>query len=163
MSRASDPTPRAALRALLRRQSEEAVRFSAVFAEAHRLHQTDVAALAAIAEASRSNDPLGPARLAEALHLSRPATTALLDRLEAAGHVRRRPDPSDRRRTIVELEPRAQELASAFFGALGESYTAVMARFDDQELEVVASFLAAIIEATVTTRVALAPAPPPTL
>lgn len=157
MSRPADPTPRAALRHLLRRQSEEAIRFSAVFGDTHRLHQTDVAALAAIAEASRAGSPLGPARLATALHLSRPATTALLDRLEAAAHIQRRPDPSDRRRTIIELEPRAQELASEFFGALGDSYTAVMARFDDAELEVVATFLSAIIDATVATREALAP------
>lgn len=157
MSRPADPAPRAALRQLLRQQSEEAIRFSAVFGDTHRLHQTDVAALAAIAEASRAGSPFGPARLAAALHLSRPATTALLDRLEAAGHVQRRPDPSDRRRTIVELQPRAQQLASEFFGALGDAYSAVMARFDDAELEVVATFLEAIIDATVETRVALAP------
>ena len=157
MSPAPDPASRAALRQLLRKQSEEAIRFSAVFGDAHQLHQTDVAALAAIAEASRAGDPLGPARLAQVLHLSRPATTALLDRLQAAGHIRRRPDPSDRRRSIVELEPRAQELASEFFGALGDSYTAVMAQFADDEIETVAAFLTAVIDATVATRLALAP------
>lgn len=152
-----DPALRAALRQLLRRQSEEAIRFSAIFGDTHRLHQTDVAALTAIAEASRAGSPLGPARLAETLRLSRPATTALLDRLEAGGHIQRHPDPSDRRRTLVELQPRAQQLASEFFGALGDAYSAVMADFEDDELETVASFLEAIIRATIDTGVELAP------
>ena len=62
----------------MRRQSEEAIRFAAVFGEAHGLHETDVAALAAIAHATDAGAPLGPAALAAALNLSRPATTALL-------------------------------------------------------------------------------------
>src|SRR4028119_1051891 len=41
--------------------------------------------------------PLGPSALADALGLSRAAVTALLDRLEAAGHVGRTPAPGRRR------------------------------------------------------------------
>lgn len=140
---------------LLRRQSEEAVRFSAVFGTTHNLHQTDVSALAAIAQASADGAPIGPAKLAETLHLSRPATTALVDRLEAVGHVVRHPDPGDRRRTTLEMQPAALELAGAFFGRLGMAYAEVMDRFSPEDLEVVASFMEAIVEATVHTREAL--------
>lgn len=43
-----------------------------------------------------------PGQLAEALHLSSGAMTNRLDRLEEAGLIRRLPDPSDRRGTLVE-------------------------------------------------------------
>lgn len=150
---------RRALLRLLRRQSEEAVRFSAAFGAVHGLHQTDVSALAAISQASAAGAPLGPARLAEALRLSRPATTALVDRLERAGHVVRRPDPADRRRTVLEMQPRADEVAAAFFGPLGKAYGAVMDRFSPAELLVVQAFLEGVTEATVRTREQVQPPP----
>ncbi len=140
---------RAALRQLLRRHAEELTQVAAAFGDAHGLHQTDVAALAAIA---RSPSAIGPAALAEALRLSRPATTALLDRLEAVGHVVRRPDPRDRRRVTVELQPEAQALAAAFFGPLGDAYERVMDAYDDDELRVVERFLRDAIDVGVAAR-----------
>ncbi len=144
-----DEEQREQVRALLRRQSEEASRLAVAFGGAHGMHQTDVAALAAIAE---SRAPLGPATLARALRLSRPATTALIDRLEQGGHVLRRPDPDDRRRTILELQPAAHALAAAFFGPLGDAYQAAMGRYDLAELQVVARFLQDVIDVTVAAR-----------
>lgn len=47
----------------------------------------------------------GPARvgaLASALHMSPNATTAVVDRLEAAGFAERAPDPQDRRAVLVQ-------------------------------------------------------------
>lgn len=47
----------------------------------------------------------GPARigaLAQALHMSPNATTAVVDRLETAGFVERAPDPADRRAVLVQ-------------------------------------------------------------
>lgn len=142
----SDP---AAVRELLRRQSEEASRLAVAFGGLHGLHQTDVAALATIAQ---SEAPVGPAALAGALRLSRPATTALVDRLERAGHVRRRPDPEDRRRSILELEPSAHDLAAAFFGPLGDAYQRAMAGYTEDELRTVARFLQDVIDLSVAAR-----------
>ena len=45
--------------------------------------------------------------LAEASRLSTGAITAVIDRLERVGLARRVPDPSDRRRVLVELTPKA--------------------------------------------------------
>jgi DNA-binding MarR family transcriptional regulator len=50
--------------------------------------------------------------LAEASRLSTGAITAVIDRLERAGLGRRVPDPSDRRRVLVELTPKAYEAAN---------------------------------------------------
>src|SRR5215470_2869449 len=50
-------------------------------------------------------------RLAERADLTTGAVTGVLDRLERAGFVRRRPDPADRRSvTITPVEARANEL-----------------------------------------------------
>lgn len=48
--------------------------------------------------------------LAEATGLTTGATTRLIDRLERAGHVRRVPDPSDRRKVRIERTGRAANL-----------------------------------------------------
>lgn len=47
--------------------------------------------------------------LADRIRLSRPALTALVDRLEATGWVTRRNDPGDRRRVVVELTERFEQ------------------------------------------------------
>ncbi len=50
-----------------------------------------------------SEGPLTAKELATATGLRPAATTALIDRLEAKGFVRRTPSPGDRRRVLVEL------------------------------------------------------------
>ncbi|HEX5556789.1 MAG TPA: MarR family transcriptional regulator [Gaiellales bacterium] len=50
-----------------------------------------------------------PGRLAERMELSSGAMTNRLDRMEAAGLIRRLPDPGDRRVVVVELTSRGQE------------------------------------------------------
>jgi len=52
---------------------------------------------------------LSPSRLADDLMLSSGAMTARLDRLERAGLVRRRPDPTDRRAVRVELTEKGRQ------------------------------------------------------
>ena len=47
--------------------------------------------------------PMRMSEIAEKLVLSRGGTTKVIDRLEELGHVTRRPDPDDRRATLVEI------------------------------------------------------------
>ena len=63
----------------------------------------------------RSGEPfeLTPKALVEHLLLSSGAMTNRLDRLEAAGHIERRPDPGDRRGVLVGLTPAGRELIDA--------------------------------------------------
>lgn len=49
-----------------------------------------------------------PAELAELASVSRATITGLLDSLERDGHVRREPDPTDRRQMSVHLTPKGQ-------------------------------------------------------
>ena len=53
--------------------------------------------------------PLTQRQLGERLSLTSGAITMLVDRLERAGWVRRRPHPSDRRSVLVELSAQAAE------------------------------------------------------
>lgn len=57
--------------------------------------------------------PLTSGELAEATGLTTGATTRLIDRLERAGHVRRVPDPADRRKVRIELTGRPTNLDDA--------------------------------------------------
>jgi len=64
---------------------------------------TDLRALKFISER-----PMHPTSLAARLDLTPAAATQLLDRLERHRLVRRHPDPSDRRATVVRLTPEGQ-------------------------------------------------------
>ena len=140
----------------LRRFAEESARLTAVFGDAHGLYTLDLTALAVITEAAEAGRPLGPARLADALHLSPSATTTLIDRLEQAGHLARRPDAGDRRRTVLEMQPQALEVASAFFEPLSRALDAVMDHYPAEQLAVIADFLREAVQATVNTTSSLA-------
>ncbi len=52
---------------------------------------------------------IGPSELARRLQMTSGAMTALVDRLEASGHVVRERHPADRRRVIVKRTKKADE------------------------------------------------------
>ncbi|TQM85105.1 DNA-binding MarR family transcriptional regulator [Saccharothrix saharensis] len=148
-----------ALVRLLRQLTVETDRFAEIFGEKQRMHRTDLNALAVIMDARWSGEPMSPTRLAEALHLSASATTSVLDRLEASGHVERARHPHDRRKVELRASDKALELGRGFFGPLDQAYTAAWARFDAADREVIARFLAASIEATAAVRADVAARP----
>lgn len=116
-------------------------KLGATFAQRHGLHPTDLQALIAVMQAERHADPLTPGRLAEEVGLSSGAATAVVDRLERAGHLRRTRESSDGR--VVHLrrgEPGAA-LASSFFGPLAERSNAALDEFSAAELATVRRFL----------------------
>ena len=53
---------------------------------------------------------LRPTDFAATLMLTTSGTTKRLDRLEAAGHITREPDPSDRRGVLIALTPQGRRL-----------------------------------------------------
>ena len=79
--------------------------------------------------------------LAEASRLSTGAITAVIDRLERAGYARRVPDPSDRRRVLVEITPKAYEAAmELMIEPLRELYEPLAARYSDDDLRLLIDF-----------------------
>jgi len=59
---------------------------------------------------------LHPADFAATLMLTSSGTTKRLDRLEAAGHITREPDPSDRRAVLITLTPQGRSLVDKASG-----------------------------------------------
>ncbi|MEV8503556.1 MarR family transcriptional regulator [Actinoplanes sp. NPDC051475] len=132
---------------LLRSYSVEAQEVGHAFAQRQGLHPTDLQALIAVMHAEGRGDPLTPGRLGEEIGLSSGATTAAIDRLERAGHLRRSRESTDRRVVHLRYGEPGMALATAFFGPLGRRTDEVMAGFGDAELETVHRFLAGMSEA----------------
>lgn len=118
------------------------------FARTHALHDTDVRALICLLDAERAGIPATPGWLGSQLALTSPATTALIDRLEAAGHVRRQPSPTDRRKVQILVSQEAVTLGWAFFGPLLSTMIAAMRSFSPAELGIVERFLREVAAAT---------------
>ena len=85
----------------LRRYSVDAQHIRHPFAALHGLNATDLQALIAVMDAELAGDPITPGRLGEQLNLSSGSVTALIDRLERAGHIRRDRDTADRRKVFL--------------------------------------------------------------
>ncbi len=126
---------------LLRRLTVELDAVGQRFAGLHGLGRTDVRALVAIMDASRRGNSLTAGSLGATVELSSASVTALLDRLERAGHVHRLRDPGDRRRVVLEMSDSAMAAGAAFFGGLQRDLVAAMASYSDAELAVVRRFL----------------------
>ena len=79
--------------------------------------------------------------LAAEAGLSSGATTTLIDRLEAAGYVRRVRDPADRRRVLVELTDEARRRAGEIWGPIAAEAAEGMAGYTDAELLFIRQYL----------------------
>jgi DNA-binding MarR family transcriptional regulator len=113
------------------------VRFTLAVADRIGLPVTDLQCIGALSESG----PLTSGQLAELMGLTTGAITRVVDRLERDGYVRREPDPSDRRRVILHLEPgRADEL-TGYYRRLGERWHDQIGRYDDAQLRFLLGFV----------------------
>jgi DNA-binding MarR family transcriptional regulator len=69
--------------------------------------------LAALDYLMSAEHPMGPAELGHHLGMRTASATVLIDRLEAAGHVQRRPHLTDRRRLQLEVTEHARSASAA--------------------------------------------------
>ena len=124
---------------LLHEVSEGLTRLAADMADAAGSHPTDMHAVSVISR--HDDDPLTVGALGEHVGLSPAASTALVDRLEARGHVRRVRDERDRRRVHLH----ATELAHATSMSVLEGFLGVLRsrleHYDEHELAVAQRFL----------------------
>ena len=99
---------------------------------------TDIAALEHLSSAEQ---PLGPVELGHRLGIRSASATALVDRLEQSGHVRREPRPDDRRRVaLVPSEHSEMQVLSALAPLLVD-INAAAARLTEAEAAAVTRFL----------------------
>ena len=113
----------------------------AAFAARNGLSATDVRALVCLLDRERAGVPASPTWLAGQLRVTTASVTALLDRLERAGHVRRVPRSDDRRRVDVLVQDSAKDLGWAFFGPLIDATAALLDRRSAAERAVIDAFL----------------------
>jgi DNA-binding MarR family transcriptional regulator len=104
--------------------------------------------------------PLGASVLARRLGLTRPAVTALIDRLAGAGYVARVPVPGDRRATGVELQPATWAALAQVYRPLGERVWAATADLTPGERRTVVAAMSAVTDAFDDVRAAITPAAP---
>lgn len=147
-----DDEPGLQLVHLLRSVSVEFELARTEFGELHELHPTDLRALIHLLDARRADTAATPGWLGEQLGLNSAGTTALVDRLETAGHVRRDRDTRDRRRVLLVVEDRAVELGWTFFGPLFADMVSAMQEFDKTQLAAARAFLIRMSEVIATSR-----------
>src|SRR3954465_2763702 len=119
------------------------------FASMHGLGRTDVRALVAIMDAARGGASLTAGGLGSAVDLSSASVTALVDRLERAGHARRVRDDADRRRVVLEMSDSAMAAGASFFGGMQRDLVAAMEGYADEQLAVLRRFLTEMTDVVV--------------
>jgi DNA-binding MarR family transcriptional regulator len=79
-----------------------------------------------------------PSELARHTGLTSGATTAMLDRLEKAGFIERRPNPEDRRGTLIVPAKSGAEKAASWFESARKAQNELISSYPEKELEIIA-------------------------
>jgi DNA-binding MarR family transcriptional regulator len=79
-----------------------------------------------------------PSELARHTGLTSGATTAMLDRLERAGLIERRPNPDDRRGSLIVAEKSSSEKMASWFESARKAQDELISSYSAEELEIVA-------------------------
>ena len=83
------------------------------------------------------NGTATPSELARQTGLTSGATTAMLDRLEKAGLIERRPNPDDRRGTLITPEKSSSEKVASWFESARNAQDELVSRYSESELEII--------------------------
>ena len=85
--------------------------------------------------------PIGPVELGQRLGIRSASATALVDRLEHSGHVRRQPHPDDRRRVALVPSEQSAIRTMAAMAPMLAGIEAAAAKLSDTEKDAVTRFL----------------------
>jgi DNA-binding MarR family transcriptional regulator len=91
--------------------------------------------------------PIGPVELGQRLGIRSASATALVDRLERSGHVRRQADQDDRRRVALVPSEQSAARTMAAMAPMLAGIEAAAARLTDAERSAVTRFLTEAAEA----------------
>ncbi len=78
-----------------------------------------------------------PSELARHTGLTSGATTAMLDRLEKAGLIERRPNPDDRRGILITPAKSGAEKAASWFESARKAQDELISSYSESELEII--------------------------
>ncbi|HKJ39212.1 MAG TPA: MarR family transcriptional regulator [Anaerolineales bacterium] len=79
-----------------------------------------------------------PSELARHTGLTSGATTAMLDRLEKAGLIERRPNLNDRRGTLIAPTKSSSEKVASWFESARDAQDKLISSYSESELEIIA-------------------------
>ena len=85
--------------------------------------------------------PLSMTALAREAGLQVGTSSGLVDKLEAAGFVRRERDAVDRRRLVLAACPEASARATSLYRAQGEAMRAILDTYSDAEFDLLMAFM----------------------
>ncbi len=136
---------RTAIVGLLCAYVSEALRSTDAWASAQGIHTTDARAMAALGQAQRNGSAMTAGELAASIGLSSSATSALIARLECAGHIERSRSTEDRRCVILTPTPSAVLSAIEYFQPMGDAVTAALCGCDSADAAVIARFLERLV------------------
>jgi DNA-binding MarR family transcriptional regulator len=109
----------------------------AAAAERLGINRTDIAVLDIL---DQEGGKTTAGKLAEASHLTTGAITAVVDRLEKKGYVRRARDKEDRRRVLVELTKKSRTATMELYGPIAEAGYRNLEEYTDGQLEFIRNF-----------------------
>jgi DNA-binding MarR family transcriptional regulator len=81
-----------------------------------------------------------PTELARYTGLSSGATTAMLDRLEQSGLIERRPNPDDRRGTLILLVKAGTDRVAPWYASVRQAQDELVSSYSELELATLADF-----------------------
>lgn len=112
------------------------------------MHRSDLTALGLLSQASTEGHLMTAGELSDSLGLTPSATTALIDRLQGVGHVRRERDPADGRKVVLSMTESAQASGRQAFGPLQHAVAQELARFSPEQLDAASEVMAAMLQGT---------------
>jgi DNA-binding MarR family transcriptional regulator len=121
----------------LRRVNLQGSLFGQTVAIRFGLSESDIEALEVLIDSGAAT----AGRLSDLMGLTTGAVTRVIDRLEQAGYVRRVPDPTDRRRVIVQLIPERIAAIEATMARVGDKSATEIGHYSEAELQVINDFL----------------------
>ncbi|MGN7356352.1 MarR family winged helix-turn-helix transcriptional regulator [Paenibacillus sp. SAF-054] len=89
----------------------------------------------------RETGPITAGELSKITGMATGSITALIDRLEKAGYVRRQNDPSDRRRVIIVPEYEYKEEVTGIYRPLHDTMVELISSYSEEELKVITHFM----------------------
>jgi DNA-binding MarR family transcriptional regulator len=126
-------------------------RLDDIAARLYGLNRTDMRALEIVSRGGA----IAPTDLAGLMGFTTGGITTVVDRLEKAGYVRRRPAGTDRRRLVVEATDATTEKDRETFAGVIEATEELVRSFRRSELVAIARFLAGIRNITAASAEAL--------
>ena len=82
-----------------------------------------------------------PSELARYTGMTSGAATAMLDRLEKAKLITRKPNPNDRRGSLVQISPLYGQMAGPLVAGVQKAQAELIASYSAEELQIIADFL----------------------